>query len=179
MAIKTVSLGKMRGEGWVFQPQKDTRYYLPKGDYTFLVAGEPYGSSHLGIIPSAGRFYSNTDRVFSVEIRGIEWFEFRGGILQVAIIPGAVMNKTPRATPAPNADDTPPGAGNTPPGNPRGNFELDVLYKVGDTVTVRDQTPSINGTYECIEEHKSSFYDYPWNSARRWKKIRDASGNPV
>ncbi|MGJ4136622.1 hypothetical protein ACN4D5_06555 [Corynebacterium macclintockiae] len=168
MAIKTVSLGKMRGEGWVFQPKEDTRYYLPKGDYTFLVAGEPYGSSYLDIIPSTRHFYSKKDRVYSAEIKGVEWFEFRGDILQVAIIPGAVMNKTPRATPTPNAA-TPPS------GNPRGNFELDVLYKVGDTVTVRNQTPSINGTYECIEEHKSSFYDYPWNSARKWKKIRDAN----
>ncbi|MGJ4089636.1 hypothetical protein [Corynebacterium macclintockiae] len=172
MAIKTVSLGKMRGEGWVFQPKEDTRYYLPKGDYTFLVAGDPYGSSYLGIIPSTRYFYSKKDRVYSAEIKGVEWVEFRGDILQVAIIPGAVMNKTPRATPA-------PGWGSPSPENHRGEFKLDVLYKVGDTVTVRNQTPSINGTYECIEEHKSSFYDYPWNSARKWKKIRDASGNPV
>ncbi|CAQ05391.1 hypothetical protein [Corynebacterium urealyticum] len=53
----------------------------------------------------------------------------------------------------------------------RGDFELDVLYRVGDTVKVSDQHASANGTYECLMEHTSNVYDYPWNSTRRWKKI--------
>lgn len=88
MAIKTVSLGKMRGEGWVFQPQKDTRYYLPKGDYTFLVAGEPYGSSYIGIIPSAGRFYSKKDRVYSAEIQGLSGLSFVATFCRWRLSPG-------------------------------------------------------------------------------------------
>lgn len=176
MAIKTVSLGKMRGEGWVFQPIENTRYYLPKGDYTFLVARLSSSTGEVGVIPSAGGNYSYSGS-FSAARGGIEWVEFYGDIWKAAIVPGAVANKAPGTTPAPGAA-TPP-SGSTPPGNFRGEFKLDVLYKVGDTVTVWDQTPSINGTYECLEEHKSSFYDYPWNSARKWKKIRDASGNPV
>ncbi|MDK8889838.1 hypothetical protein QQA05_00215 [Corynebacterium macclintockiae] len=171
MAIKTVLLGKMRGEGWLFQPKENVRYCLPKGDYTFLAVISPGSTRGLSIF-AGGSVPDLIKASVFVTKRGIEWVEFSGDIWRVAIVPGAVEGKAPGTMPAPNP-------GGTPPSNFRGEFELDVLYKVGDTVRVSNQTPSAHGTYECTEEHTSSFYDYPWNSTRRWKKIRDANGNPV
>ena len=60
----------------------------------------------------------------------------------------------------------------------KGEFKLDVLYKVGDKVQFSDQSADFNGIYECIAEHTSSVYDYPWSS-RRWKKILDRDGYPI
>lgn len=66
-----------------------------------------------------------------------------------------------------------------PPGNFRGEFELGVLYRVGDLVQVSDEWEANNGIYQATMEHTSSVYDYPWNGTRRWKKILDGNGNPV
>ncbi|MGJ4094711.1 hypothetical protein [Corynebacterium macclintockiae] len=171
MAIKTVLLGKMRGEGWLFQPKENVRYYLPKGDYTFLAVISPGSTRGLSIFAGGGRPDLIKASV-SVTKRGIEWVEFSGDIWRVAIVPGAVEGKAPGTMPAPNPDGTLPR-------NFRGEFELGVLYKVGDTVKANSGVPDSSGTYECVEEHTSTFYDYPWNSPRRWKKILDANGNPV
>ncbi|MFS0442186.1 hypothetical protein ACL1B4_08170 [Corynebacterium striatum] len=158
MAIKTVLLGTMGGgggEGWVFQPSERTRYHLPKGDYTFLVVKGPYGTE-VGLTSSDGKKQADSEN-FTVTRSGIEWVEFTGPIGNAAIIPGDVLNKTPKSTDAPVVSS-------------KGEFKLNVLYKRGDTVTVSDQQPNFNGSYECLETHTSSYYDYPWNS-RRWKKL--------
>lgn len=62
-----------------------------------------------------------------------------------------------------------------PPGNFRGEFQLGVLYRVGDLVKVSNQGAN-DGIYQATMEHTSSAYDYPWNSARRWEKVVDSSG---
>lgn len=74
-----------------------------------------------------------------------------------------------------NPDGTP-----VPQVNFRGEFELGVLYQVGDTVKVSGHLrTSDNGTYQALMEHVSNEYDYPWNSSWRWKKVLDGDGNPV
>ncbi|MFW9196163.1 hypothetical protein ACOI9M_03540 [Corynebacterium striatum] len=163
MAIKTVSLGKMGGggEGWVFQPSERTRYYLPKGDYTFLVTRVVSSSGQIGVRPSVGETSFTTGDLLSVKA-GIEWVEFIGTIWRVAIVPGVVQDRAPKSTASPGGPSIVAS---------RGKFELGVLYKVGDTVEVSDQAQDVNGIYECLEAHTSSFYDYPWNSTRRWKRI--------
>ncbi|WP_306496366.1 hypothetical protein [Corynebacterium striatum] len=163
MAIKTVSLGKMGGggEGWVFQPSERTRYYLPKGDYTFLVTRAVSSSGQIGVRPSVGETSFTTGDLLSVKA-GIEWVEFIGTIWRVAIVPGVVQDRAPKSTPSPGGPSIVAS---------RGEFKLDTPYKVGDTVEVSDQGGSLNGIYECLEAHTSSFYDYPWNSTRRWKRI--------
>ncbi|HAT1360254.1 MULTISPECIES: hypothetical protein [Corynebacterium] len=163
MAIKTVSLGKMGGggEGWVFQPSERTRYYLPKGDYTFLVTRAVSSSGQIGVRPSVGETSFTTGDLLSVKA-GIEWVEFIGTIWRVAIVPGVVQDRAPKSTASPGGPSIVAS---------RGKFELGVLYKVGDTVEVSDQAQDVNGIYECLEAHTSSFYDYPWNSTRRWKRI--------
>lgn len=93
---------------------------------------------------------------------GIEWVEFIGTIWRVAIVPGVVQDRAPKSTASPGGPSIVAS---------RGKFELGVLYKVGDTVEVSDQAQDVNGIYECLEAHTSSFYDYPWNSTRRWKRI--------
>ncbi|WP_306593137.1 hypothetical protein [Corynebacterium striatum] len=158
MAIKTVLLGTMGGgggEGWVFQPSERTRYYLPKGDYTFLVVTGPYGTK-VGLTSSDGKEQADSEN-FTATRSGIEWVEFTGPIGNAAIIPGDVLNKTPKSTDAPVVSS-------------KGEFKLNVLYKRGDTVTVSDQQPRFNGVYECLETHTSSYYYYPWNG-RLWKKL--------
>lgn len=164
MAIKTVVLGKMGGgvEGWLFQPSAGTRYRLPKGDYTFLVARADSSSGNVGLMPSVGAHYSASGD-FVISRTGVEWVEFAGSIWRVAIFPGRVAGRTPATESAPT-QPVPPNR------NSRGEFELGVLYKVGDVVEVTKQVSSANGVYECITEHTSSVYDYPWNSYR-WRKI--------
>lgn len=105
MAIKTVLLGKMRGEGWVFQPEANVRYYLPKGDYKFLVVKSANATGEIGIIPSAGDHYSSSSDFYATR-RGVEWVKFSGDIWRVAIAPGATMDKAPRTTPAPSTGNT-------------------------------------------------------------------------
>ncbi|CAB0550121.1 hypothetical protein CIP107532_00570 [Corynebacterium diphtheriae] len=164
MSIKTVSLGKMGGggEGWVFQPVERTRYLLPKGDYTFLlVKGRDNVYRQIGLTPSVGNADSASGNLL-VAKAGIEWVEFTGDIWRAAIVPGVVQDKAPKST----ASSTVPNIVAS-----RGEFELGVLYKEGDTVEVSDQGSSFNGIYECRETHKSSFYYYPWNSVRYWKKL--------
>lgn len=53
-----------------------------------------------------------------------------------------------------------------------------MLYKVGDIVQVSDQGRN-NGFYQVTMEHTSSFYDYPWNSTRRWRKVVDSDGGII
>lgn len=95
MAIETVSLGKMRQEGWAFGVTEGARYYLPKGDYTVLASGSGEGS----FMSSEGYSYNSPSGRFMIERWGIEWVEFTGKILQVAIIPGRVGGKAPSTTP--------------------------------------------------------------------------------
>lgn len=102
MAIKTVLLGKMRGEGWVFQPIENTRYYLPKGDYTFLAVILKNATRGIGIF-TGGDKPDVIKNSLSVTKMGIEWVEFYGDIWQVAIVPGVAGGKPPGTTPAPSA----------------------------------------------------------------------------
>lgn len=105
MAIKTVLLGKMRGEGWLFQPKENVRYYLPKGDYTFL-AVISFGSTRGISIFTGGDKPDVIKSSLFVTKMGIEWVEFTGDIWQVAIVPGAVEGKAPWTTPAPSTGNT-------------------------------------------------------------------------
>lgn len=105
---------------------------------------------------------------------------------------GAVRLIRRDKTVIPNRDGMLQGSGLTrepffaPDGTPiprvnfRGEFELGVLYRVGDTVKVSGHLrTSDNGTYQALMEHVSNEYDYPWNSSWRWKKVLDGGGNPV
>lgn len=86
MAVKTVSLGSIGREGWVFTPTPGVRYKVRKGTYTFLGVKEGGYSGEIWLLTNGAEKYPTANDFVSART-GVEWVEFSGGIWKVGIVP--------------------------------------------------------------------------------------------
>lgn len=86
MAVKTVSLGSIGGEGFVFTPTPGVRYKMRKDTYTFLGVKTGGYSGEVWMLTNGAEKYA-TSNDFVSSRAGVEWVEFSGNIWKVAIAP--------------------------------------------------------------------------------------------